>query len=294
MREKTEELTVCVVGLGQIGGSFALALKENDEGQTIIGVDRKEVVRKLKRDKVVDEATDGLEKAVEKADFIFLSTPVLKILELLPRIAARMKPGAILLDSGSTKKEISQLMQEFPDKILIGGHPMAGREKAGFEAALPTLFRKRIFALIFPTEKSLEGKSAVFKILEKIGALPLEIEAEKHDRIVSLTSHLPYLISLSLSSLAEEFSSKDSLYLDFIASGFLGMTRLSLTQEEMGLGILATNSSALAEMVDEFVEKLKAINSLVQKGGRQKIMNFISGRKSFLSGLMENKDESVP
>lgn len=282
---RIEEMTICVVGMGQIGSSFALALRENGIGEKIIGVDKEEVLSDSKIKKMVNHSTPDLESAVKESDFIFLSTPVLTILELLPRIIFWMKPGAVLLDSGSTKEDICLQMRKHPEKILIGGHPIAGTEKAGFEASSPLLFQDKIFALTFVTRKSMEAKALVHKILEKIGTLLLEIDAKRHGDIVSLTSHLPYVLSLSLSLLA-----KDSSYKNFMASGFQGATRLSLTHEEMGKGILATNSSKIINMMDEFSKRLKSIETLIREGND--LLDFLSTIRNFKSRLTE-KDEGL-
>lgn len=284
---RIEEFTVCVVGVGQIGGSFALALKEQGIGRKIIGVDKEEVVSKTKIKDLALQAMPDLESAIRESDFIFLSTPVLTILDLLPRIATWMRPEAILLDSGSTKKRICLLMRKHPERILIGGHPMTGTEKEGFDAATPSLFKNKIFSFTFPTGKSREGKGTVLKILEKIGSLPLEIDAERHDEIVSLTSHLPYVLSLALSHLARDFMEKEPLLGDFIAGGFLGASRLSLTPVEMGRGILATNSSRILQMMEAFSKSLKRIKSLIKDDNA--ILDFLTATRHFQTDLKEKR-----
>ena len=286
MANKLEEMTITIVGVGHIGGSIALALKEKQSVGKIIGMDKKEVIEKFRSRKIFDSLTFDLESAVREADFIFLSTPVLTILRILPQIVPIMKPEAVLLDSGSTKREIVSLMKMYPKRILIGGHPMAGREKPGFGSASSSLMKNKLFALVFPTEKSLEGKSAVLALLEKIGAIPFEIDEKNHDLVVSLTSHLPYILSLSLSSLAEEYFSKDALFKKFISSGFAGATRLSFTQGEIGKGILETNSSFIMLMIDEYTDKLRIIRSLIEKGNENEIDRFLSKINMFHSELV--------
>ena len=286
MGKKLDEMTITIVGVGQIGGSLALAVKENQVVRKIIGMDKKEVIEKISEGKIFDSLTFDLESAIREADFIFLSAPVLTILRILPQIVPIMKAGAVLLDSGSTKREIVSLMKMYPKRILIGGHPMGGKEKPGFGSASSSLMKNKLFALVFPTEKSLEGKSAVLALLEKIGAIPFEIDEEKHDLVVSLTSHLPYVLSLSLSSLAEEFFSKDAMFKKFISSGFAGATRLSFTQREVGKGILGTNSSFIMRMIDEYSDRLSSIRSLIEKGNENEIDRFLSKINMFHSELV--------
>ena len=286
MGKKLDEMTITIVGVGQIGGSLALAVNENQIVRKIIGMDKKEVIEKVSAEKIFDSLTFDLESAVREADFIFLSAPVLTILRILPQIVPIMKAEAVLLDSGSTKREIVSLMKMYPKRILIGGHPMGGKEKPGFGSASSSLLKNKLFALVFPTEKSLEGKSAVLALLEKIGAIPFEIDEEKHDLVVSLTSHLPYVLSLSLSSLAEEFFSKDAMFKKFISSGFAGATRLSFTQREVGKGILGTNSSFIMRMIDEYTDRLSSIRSLIEKGNENEIDRFLSKINMFHSELV--------
>ncbi len=111
MGKKLDEMTISIVGVGQIGGSFALAVKENQVVRKIIGIDKKEVIEKVSAGKIFDSLTFDLEPAVREADFIFLSAPVLTILRILPQIVPIMKADAVLLDSGSTKREIVSLMK---------------------------------------------------------------------------------------------------------------------------------------------------------------------------------------
>lgn len=289
MAKKLDKIAVTIVGIGQIGGSFALALKENREVGKVIGIDKKEVIEKFPEADIFDSLTFDLESAVREADFIFLSTPVLDILRILPQIVLHMKQEAVLLDSGSTKREIVSLMKKYPQRILIGGHPMAGKEKPGFESATSSLMENKLFALVFPSEKSLEGKSTVLALLDKIGAIPFEIDEEKHDLVVSLTSHLPYVLSLSLSFLAEDFFSQDVLFKNFISSGFKGATRLSFTQREVGKGILRSNARLILQMIDEYSERLASIRSLIEKGNEDELDRFLGKVDIFQSEFSREK-----
>lgn len=287
--KRIEEFSFCVVGVGQIGGSFALALKEMGIGRRIIGVDKEDVMKQTKIKDFVHQTTSDLEQAIRESDFIFLSTPVLIILDLLPQIASWMRPKAILLDSGSTKRAICRLMKKHPERILIGGHPMAGTEKTGLEAATSSLFKHKTFFLTFPTEKSREGRTAVLKILKEMGALPLEIESERHDEIVSLTSHLPYVLSLALSHLVGDYMEKEPLLGDFMASGFYGATRLSMTPVEMGRGILVTNSSLIIQMMEAFSKTLKRIEKLLRDD--RAILEFLITARQFQSHIKDRIKE---
>jgi prephenate dehydrogenase len=278
-------MTITIVGIGQIGGSFALALKQNKIGEKIIGVDLEEVISNPLIKRIVDLPSSDLKESISKADFIFLATPVNTIIKLIPEIVSYMKPNAILLDSGSTKREICEKMKDFPEYMLIGGHPITGTEKSGFNASNPSLFRNRIFTLTFPTSKSMRAKDFVFNLLKKIGAIPLKIDAEEHDRILSMTSHLPYILSLTLSFLAEQQIKDNPITKKLIGNGLLSTTRLSLTHEEMGVGIIETNKEQIIKRIEEFSSKLNQIKKLIENENIKKIKEWLISTRNFQQSL---------
>lgn len=290
MLHSLNDWTVAVIGVGQIGGSFALALKENRIGRKVIGIDREDNVKGLRVSGILDDVTSNLKVGLKDADLIFLSTPVLTILELLPGITSLMKRSAVLLDSGSTKKQITDIMKRYPDKYLIGGHPMAGREASGFTAADPKLFKDKIFSLSFPTKKSEMAKNLICQILEGIGAVPHVIDSEHHDVLVALTSHLPYVLSLSLSALAEELFEEDKMFLRFVASGFLGATRLSGTQEDMGAGMLKTNSINITQMIEMFQSKIDRMKELLNKVPSGELTENLRNVRTFQKSVSSEKE----
>lgn len=281
------KMTTTIVGIGQIGGSFALALKQNKIGEKIIGVDLEEVISNPLIKRIVDLPSSDLKESISKADFIFLATPVNTVIKLIPEIVSYMKPSAILLDSGSTKREICKKMKDFPEYILIGGHPITGTEKAGFSSANPSLFKNKVFTLTFPNEKSLEGKNFVYKILNGIGSIPVEISAEQHDEFLSLTSHLSYILALALTFLAKEKIEKFQFIKKLIGNGFLSTSRLALTDEEMGFGILKTNSRNIIEIIEEYIEKLNYIKNLIESDKTNEIKELLKLLKEFQINLFK-------
>ncbi len=282
--------TVAVIGVGQIGGSFALALKKNRIGKKIIGIDREDNIEGLRVSGILDEVTSNLEEGIKDADLIFLSTPVLTILEMLPGIISLMKQTCVLLDSGSTKKQITDIMKRYPGKCLIGGHPMAGREASGFAAADPELFKDKIFSLSFPTKKGEMAKDLVCQILESIGAIPDVIDSEHHDVLVALTSHLPYVLSLSLSTLAEELFEEDKMFQRFVASGFLGAARLTGTHEDIGAGMLKTNSINITKMIEMFQVKIELMKELLNKSPSGELTENFRKLRTFQKSVSSEKE----
>lgn len=238
---RLNEATVSIVGLGLMGGSLGLAL----EGRCArrIGVARREeTAQEALLAGAVDEATTSLREGVAGAHVVVLATPVRSILSLVGEVGSLMPPGSLLIDLGSTKAEIVRAMNQLPENILaVGGHPMCGKEVGGIAEAEAGLYRGATFALC-PTARATEREMSLgAELAEAIGARPLIIEAEQHDRAVAFVSHLPYLLSAALVQTEKEAEAGDPVLALLAASGFRDTTRLAASEVPMMLDILLTN-----------------------------------------------------
>lgn len=251
-----------IVGLGQIGCSLALALKKAKVAGKILG---KDLYKRKLYSKIIDEYVHEIKEGVERADIIIISTPVKKIISFLREIAPLMNGKKILLDTGSTKKEVLNEMKKFPEKIIIGGHPMAGTIKKGKNAIRENLFWRKPFFISFPNESSIKGRKTIKKIIKDIGAIPLEVDGGKHDLYTSIVSHLPYALSLALYSVFLDFYRKDKSIENFISTGFLGATRLALTDSQIAEDILITNKFNIISQIDTIIHKLEEIKNRIEK-----------------------------
>lgn len=253
---------VAIVGLGLMGGSLALALR--GKRRSIIGFDRSpEIVEQALQRQVVDVATPDL-AGVANADIVVLATPVRTIIELIPRVAALMRPGALLLDLGSTKGQIVEVMNRLPEGcVAVGGHPMCGKETSGLDNADAGLFQGARFALV-PTERSTgEALSLATELAYAVGACPLVLDAYEHDQAVAVVSHLPYLLAASLALTEQEESAGNPAAGLLAASGFRDTTRLAGSGTEMMLDILLTNREAVEQALDIFEGKLAQVRGLL-------------------------------
>ncbi len=250
-----------IIGLGQIGCSLSLALKKRKIANLIFG---KDVKRRSFYKEIVDEYVEDLEEGVERSEIIILATPVIQIIRLIEEIAPFIG-NKILLDTGSTKMEIFKEMLRYPEKILIGGHPMAGNVRKGKEAIDEDLFEGKPFFLCFPNENSRRGERLVKEIVRGIGAIPYEVKPEIHDLYASIVSHLPYILSLSLYSIFQDFQKKERRIEDFISTGFIGSTRLALTEPKVGEDILNTNKSNIIEQIEIFIKRLYELKNKIEK-----------------------------
>jgi prephenate dehydrogenase len=233
-----------------MGGSLALALKERNAGQRIIGITRTRATldAALARG-AIDAASDQL-AAAREADMIVLAAPVRTIMMHLSNLREVARDGALILDMGSTKRAIVNAMNRLPERLLaVGGHPMCGKEVAGFDAAEASLYQGKIFVLT-PTERSTpDALSTTRALAETVGSRVMELDAGRHDEIVAAISHLPYVVASNLAGTVDEFADGDGKVWEIAASGFRDTSRLAASDVQMMLDILLTNSENVAHLM---------------------------------------------
>ncbi|MFN7922728.1 MAG: prephenate dehydrogenase/arogenate dehydrogenase family protein [Bryobacteraceae bacterium] len=248
--------TVAIVGVGLIGGSFARALRDRAGFRgRILGVSRPEYVTAAVAAGVVDEAA-SLESALAKADLVYLSGSISSILANIETVDRFVRNGTLITDAGSTKSQImAKARQSIKKGVFIGGHPMAGKEVRGAEAADPNLFVGRNYFLCLPDSPGAQASNFV-TLVSEIGAVPQPIAAEEHDRIVAYSSHLPQLASTVLAATVETHLG-GKLTRKGAGSGIIDMTRLALSgYDNLWRDILDTNRAEVRIALDSFIETL--------------------------------------
>lgn len=251
---------VAIVGLGLIGGSLGLALRQAHAAEQVAGYDLgRGVSDQARRIGAIDQQYSALADAVRGAELIILATPVGAMRSLLQNMATMASPGAVITDVASTKSQVISWSEEFlPGNIyFVGGHPMAGKEVSGVESADPTLFRDRIYCLT-PTKKtSPVALNKVSVMIETLGGRVRFLEPAEHDGQVAQVSHLPFVVSAALMKTVAESSSWGDAAL-LASSGFRDTTRLAAGNPEMYRDICLTNSEALVRALDEYIASLRA------------------------------------
>lgn len=258
---------VTIVGVGLIGGSFALALRRAGIAERITGCDTREGLDKALALGVIDAAEESFALGrVCDGDLIYLAAPVGGILNFLRTRGNLLKPGAIVTDAGSTKREICRTARETLPKTVafIGGHPMAGSEKAGAESASADLFRGAPYALITGDNVDSNALSAVRDLICKLEAVPIELTAEQHDRIIARVSHTPQMLATALAVAAERSDNIESL--KSAGSGFVEMTRLAESRWSVWEDICRTNADEIAAALDETIREIEAVQVAISSG----------------------------
>jgi prephenate dehydrogenase len=211
----------------------------------------------------VDEGLP-LAKAVPQSDLVYLSQPIERILELLPQVAELARPGALVTDAGSTKRQIVETARASftGGALFLGGHPMAGKEQRGVERAEADLFQDATY-VVTPHEDRLPSAAIVEEFVSwvrGIGARPVVFPAAEHDRIVGWTSHLPQILATALaSSVYENVKDEDSLRV--AGPGLRGMTRLAESPYDVWKDIFATNTADIVGALDAYIDKLTSLRN---------------------------------
>lgn len=285
------ESTIGFIGLGLIGGSIARGLKRADKNITIMAYMRtREKLEQAKQDGVIDMILDGIDQSLSQCDMIFLCTPVEYNASYLEKIRPYLKPGAILTDVGSTKTDIHQTVIEMGmEDVFIGGHPMAGSEKTGYENSTDHLLENAYY-IISPTAKNTpEQIERMRQIALSLRALPLVLDYKEHDFSVAAISHLPHLIASSLVKLVKDNDSEKEIMKRIAAGGFKDITRIASSSPVMWEQICMTNTENLKILMRRYIESLECIYEDLDACNGQAIFELFDEAGSYRSTFSSTK-----
>ncbi len=275
--------TVAIFGVGLIGGSFALALRKAGFSGRIVGVSSPGTIRRALELGVIDEGRAARDAAAE-ADLIYLSQPILQIADSLAELNGWVRPEALITDAGSTKTLIADRAATAISRCqFLGGHPMAGRERRGVEAAEAHLFQGRPYVLTPRSEAALHTPLAreFANWIRRIGACAIILSPEEHDRIVAFTSHLPQLVSTALAAmLADRTEPKSGVFGPALADS----TRLALSSFDIWGDILASNKDPIREALRHYIATLQEFSKVLET---QSMRNHFESGARFAGQLRE-------
>ena len=256
---------IAVLGLGLIGGSLGMALHQIDAARQIAGYDSNPgATHRALAKGAITQMCNTVEEAVQEADMVVLATPILAMPELLERVATALKPEVLVTDTASTKVQILKWAQTLlpANVVFVGGHPMAGREHTGIEAAEEGLFEGCAYCLT-PTEQTpAEALAQLSEIVQQLGAHPIVVDAGRHDHLVAGISHLPFV----LSSVLVHALSRDGDWSDMTrlaAGGFRDMSRLAAGSPTMYRDICLTNKEEILDWLDTLAWQLERVRSFI-------------------------------
>lgn len=261
--------TVSIVGVGLIGGSLGLALRRKAFKGRIIGIDAPHVLENALKRGAIDEAVsrNTIEEGIKQADLVVLCTPITDIMQLLKSIGDSVKSGALITDVGSIKRKIVETANlHLPFSCsFIGGHPMAGSEFRGIQAADPFLFENTSYVLTPSRPVDESKRQALGELLECIGAKVLLLQPKLHDEIAGAVSHLPQMAAVALMNLVAKKQTESPHFMKMAAGGFRDMTRIASSPFGIWQDICATNADMITEFLDEYIAELQHVKSIVTK-----------------------------
>jgi prephenate dehydrogenase len=254
---------ISILGLGLIGGSLAKAIKNNLPETIISAYDKSEILAQAAREKIIDNELKAIKDAKD-SDIIFLSLPTDLSLNALQKLAPILKQDSIITDVSGVKKIFEKKWSSLNSKgYYVGGHPMTGKEKGGYENSDPLLFENAVYIL---SEKNPDNENYKFllDLIKKIGCKIRFLNADLHDEIAAKVSHLPQLLSTALLNLASK-EDKEINPLDFAAGGFRDMTRIASSNFLIWRSVLENNRDAIVKTVLNFLADFTELNNLILK-----------------------------
>lgn len=255
-----KDANITIIGLGLMGGSLAISLKERCHCLSALDTHRPTLAL-ARRQEIVHVAGHDPAKILANADLVILACPIPAILDWLQRLPDYIKHPCIMIDIGSTKRTIVAALDTLPANFdPIGGHPICGRERLSLENAERFLYRDAPFVLTPLSRSSQRARSAALQIVDAVGANPIWLDADDHDRVLAATSHLPYLLSSVLALAAPE----DAVPL--VGPGFRSSARLAGTPSSMMLGVLLSNADNLLAFIARFRQSLDILEAALQTG----------------------------
>jgi len=280
---------LAVVGVGLIGGSLSLALKARKAVGHVVGIGRGQAnLDKAMELNVVDSITLDLAAGVADADVIFLATPVLSLGSVARQMMPHLKSGAIVTDGGSVKQAVIDAIEPHlrEDVHFVPGHPIAGTEHSGAEAAFASLYQGRRCILTPTAQTAAEALARIQAMWEVAGCEVVAMEVEKHDRVLAAISHLPHMVAYALVNAVGAYDRYEENILEYSAGGFRDFTRIASSDPTMWRDIAMTNREALIEMMGQFEAFFRELKDDVKQGDGDKLFEFFRRSKESRDAIL--------
>ncbi|MBT8389614.1 MAG: prephenate/arogenate dehydrogenase family protein [Altererythrobacter sp.] len=290
--------SVAIIGLGLLGGSIGLAVQDRTSDITTTGYDADADVRAKATERgLVGTVCDSAADAVGKADLVILCVPVGAMKSAAAEIAGHLKPGAIISDVGSSKQSVVEdLSATLPGATVIPAHPVAGTEQSGPEAGFATLFEKRWCILTPPDGADEASVEALANFWRTLGSKIEVMDAEHHDLVLAVTSHIPHLIAYTIVGTASDLEDVTrGEVIKYSAGGFRDFTRIAASNPTMWRDVFLQNRSAVLEMLGRFTEDLTALQRAIRSGDGETLHELFTRTRAIRRGIIEEgQDDPSP
>lgn len=289
---------VAIIGLGLLGGSIGLAIRERELGFTTTGYDANPHVRRVAQAReLVDTVCETPKQAVERADLIILCVPVGAIKTAAKAMADFVPRRAIVTDVGSSKASVLEALEEaLPGRMIIPAHPVSGTEQSGPEAGFATLFADRWCILTPPEEVNPQAVEQLSGFWSALGSKVEIMDAQHHDLVLAVTSHIPHLIAYTIVGTASDLEEVTrSEVIKYSAGGFRDFTRIAASDPVMWRDVFLNNKDAVLEMLGRFTEDLTALQRAIRSGDGETLHELFSRTRAIRREVIEEgQDDERP
>jgi prephenate dehydrogenase len=290
---------IAIIGMGLIGTSLGLALKSVElKNVQLVGVDlERSRANKAHKMGAIDKVESTIAAAAQDAEIVFIATPVMAMKDVMETMAHRLKEGALVTDTGGTKRDVLQWAKEIlPPKVdFIGGHPMAGKETPGPQNASADLFQGKAYCIVPGAGASQKSVQVLMDMVSSFGAKPYFIDPGEHDSFVAAVSHLPFIASAALVGCTSKSPQWDDIS-KLASSGFRDVTRLASGDPIMHRDVCVTNRESVTHWIGELIRELERIKAVVSKENNNQELNelfekvFVE-REKWLMGVPSLEDK---
>ncbi len=288
-------ITAGFVGLGLIGGSIAKALKKAIPDIYIIAYNRsRQCLERAACEGVIDEIADNTGASFGGCNIIFLCTPVEYISEYLAALVPHIRPDCILTDAGSVKGYIHKAVKELNlENRFIGGHPMTGSEKTGYDASSELLLENAYYVITPTANTAPEALDFYISLIKKSGAIPIISDPDTHDYAVAGISHVPHLIASSLVNMVRENDTDTCLMKTLAAGGFKDITRIASSSAEVWSQICHTNREQISLMLGKYMDILAQVKENIDNDREREIFDMFSESREYRDSISINKKGAI-
>ena len=287
--------TIAFIGLGLIGGSIARGIKRANPDTTIMAYMRtRSRLEQAKADGIVDVILDGIGEELRQCDLIFLCTPVEYNAQYLSSIRPYLKPGALLTDVGSTKTDIHEAVTRLGmEQVFVGGHPMAGSEKTGYENSTDHLLENAYYIITPTAASSDQDVERLVDVANTIGSIPIVLDYHYHDQVTAAISHLPHIVASSLVNLVKDSDGEDGMMKRLAAGGFKDITRIASSSPVMWEQICMTNTGNITEVLDRYIDSLTTLREELSDHQSRAIYQLFESSRDYRNSFAETPKGSI-
>lgn len=276
-----------IIGIGFLGGSLVKALVKSKKVKSIVACDKNlNSLKKAFSDGVITDYTLDVNEKFKDCDIVFISTPVSYISDYAKSLEKVVKPGCIITDTGSTKKTILESSKKLK-REFIGGHPMIGSERSGYETSKDLLFENSYYIITKTESNKPESVELLKELVLEIKAIPIIIDADKHDYVTASISHVPHVVAAALVNMVKELDDENETMKTLAAGGFKDITRIASSDPTMWENICRENKDEVLKVLRKLINILEDFENDI--GKKDEIYKFFDSSKKYRDSFINRK-----